>query len=217
MKSIHIFDNISEHELSKIILCFNAQIKEFDAHKPILTYSPDSEIIGCLMSGEADLIQYDYYGNRNIIEHLGEQDVFGCILLPGSYVNQMEVISSTHCKILYFDYNHLIKRCSNACSYHSMLVNNMIQILSLKSRQLHSRIEILSRRSIRNKLLTYFNRLQYECNSNSFTLPFTLNSLADYLFIDRSAMLREMKKLRDEGLILSEGRKITLLAAGSFK
>ena len=91
-----------------------------------------------------------------------------------------------------------------------MLVNNVLQIFSSKTRQLHTRLNILSQRSIRNKLLTYFRHLAYEHHSDSFILPFTLNSMADYLFIDRSAMLREMKKMRDENLIQSKGRRITL-------
>ena len=86
----------------------------------------------------------------------------------------------------------------------------MLQILSLKTRQLHTRIEVLSQRSIRSKLLTYFRQLAFRNHSNSFTLPFTLGAMADYLFIDRSAMLREMKKLREENLIQSKGREIHL-------
>ena len=211
MTNIHIFDNISPSELDRMIHCFNAHIQIFPPNKKMLTYSANSQIIGCILSGEADLIQYDYSGYRNIIEHLSTQDVFGSILLPNSPANPIEVLSFTECKVLFFDYDHLIKRCSNACTYHSTLVNNMLQILSSKTRQLHTRIEILSRRSIRNKLLTYFYELKYQSGSNSFTLPFTLNSLADYLFVDRSAMLREMKKLRTEGIIASEGRNITLL------
>lgn len=210
MNEIHIFDHIDNEELERMIVCFKAQIKTFPSQSKLSSYTENENRIGVILNGEADLIKYDYDGYRNIIEHLGEQDIFGHIFLQPFDDNDMEVISCTECNVLYFDYEHLIKRCENACIHHSLLVNNILQIFSFKTRRLHSRIEILSQRTIRNKLLIYFQHLAYKHHSNSFQLPFTLNSMADYLFIDRSAMIREMKKLREEGLIESKGRHITL-------
>lgn len=210
MDNIHIFDNISDQELEKMMVCFKSQIRTFPAHEQLLSSSSSSNQIGVILSGEADLIKYDYNGYRSIIEHLTNQDIFGQLLLRPFDETPMEVLSCTNCEVLFFDYECLIKRCAHACAHHSMLVNNVLQIFSSKTRQLHTRLDILSQRSIRNKLLTYFRHLAYEYHSESFILPFTLNSMADYLFIDRSAMLREMKKMRDENLIQSKGRRITL-------
>ncbi len=210
MNEIHIFDNISKEELDRMIVCFHAKIKQFPAQTRISSSTKNLEQIGVMLSGEADLIKYDFDGYRNIIEHLGEQDLFGHVFLQPFDDNDMEVISTTPCEVLYFDYKHLIKRCESACLHHSLLVNNVLQIFSAKTRRLHSRIEILSQRTTRNKLMIYFNHLSFKNHSNQFTLPFTLNSMADYLFIDRSAMLREMKKLREEGLIESKGRHIVI-------
>lgn len=210
MNNIHIFDNIKDNELQHMMNCFKSQTRFFSAHEQLLSSSTKANQIGVLLSGEADLIKYDYDGYRNIIEHLGEQDIFGHLLLQPFNETPIELISCTNCQVLFFDYTHLVKRCSLACPHHSMLVNNVLQIFSYKTCQLHARIDILSQRSIRGKLLAYFRHLAYEHHSYTFILPFTLNSMADYLFIDRSAMLREMKKMRDEGLIQSKGRRISL-------
>ncbi len=210
MDNIHIFDNITSAELDKMMVCFKSEIKSFPAHEQLLSSSAGTSQIGVLLSGEADLVKYDFDGYRSILEHLSKQDIFGHLLLLSLGETPMEVVSCTACKVLFFDYSCLIKRCSHACTHHSILVNNVLQILSVKTRQLHTRLDILSQRSIRGKLLTYFRHLAYEHQSESFLLPFTLNSMADYLFIDRSAMLREMKKMREEGLIQSKGRQITL-------
>lgn len=210
MENIHVFDNISDEALKNMMTCFKSQIKTFPAHEQLLSLSSDRNQIGVLLSGEADLIKYDYDGYRSIIEHLSDQDIFGYLLLRPFSETPMEILSCTNCQVLFFNYECLIKRCVNACPHHSILVNNVLHILSVKARQLHARLDILSQRSIRGKLLTYFRQLAYDCHSDSFLLPFTLNSMADYLFIDRSAMLREMKKMRDEGLIQSKGRRIKL-------
>lgn len=210
MNEVHIFDNISKEELDRMIICFKAQVKKYPAQTRIPLDESNHFRIGIILSGEADLIKYDYDGYRNIIEHLATQDLFGHIFVQPFDENDMEVVSTTPCEVLFFNYEHLIKRCENACLHHSLLVNNVLQIFSDKTRKLHSRIEILSQRSIRSKLMIYFHHMTFKHHSDHFTLPFTLNSMADYLFIDRSAMLREMKKMRDEGLIESKGRHITV-------
>ena len=76
---------------------------------------------------------------------------------------------------------------------------------------LNTRIEILSKRTIREKLLTYFNIISTKNISKSFTLPFSLTDLADYLSVDRSAMMREIGYLRKDKIIDKIGNKITLL------
>ena len=70
---------------------------------------------------------------------------------------------------------------------------------------------MLSQRSIREKLLCYFTTQSYSCGSRSFTIPFTLSMLADYISTDRSAMMRELRKLREEGIVRMEGRRVELL------
>lgn len=211
MQELHVFDGLSEDELKKMIVCFQAQIKEFNPEEKISFYAESENRIGVILEGTADLIKYDQDGYRNIIEHLRKQDIFGHIFFAPYDDNDVDVVACTKCKIIFFDYHHLTKRCNKACLHHSILVSNVLQIFSNKTRQLHSRIETLSQRSIRNKLLNYFHQLAYANCSDSFQLPFTLNSLADYLFIDRSAMLREMKKMREEGLIESQGRNIKIM------
>ena len=80
-----------------------------------------------------------------------------------------------------------------------------------KVTNLNTRIEILTKRSIREKLRGYFNILSTRNLNKTFSLPFSLTDLADYLSVDRSAMMRELKCLKDEGFIRKNGNKITLL------
>ena len=95
-------------------------------------------------------------------------------------------------------------------SHHSLLVQNMLRLISDKAQALSERVDVLSRRSIREKLLCYFNQLAEKEGSRTFQLPFSLSMLADYIATDRSAMMRELKRLKEEGVLRSEGRRITL-------
>lgn len=210
MQALHVFDGITGEEFQRMFVCFKAQLKEYAPDEVISLYDTGNRV-GIILDGEADLIKYDQDGNRNIIEHLNEQDIFGRVFFAPYDENEVDVIACSKCQIVFFDYQHLIKRCENACMHHSILVSNVLQIFSNKTRQLHARIETLSQRSIRNKLLNYFYQLAFQNHSDSFEIPFSLNAMADYLFVDRSAMLREMKKMREDRIIESKGRQVKLL------
>ena len=105
-----------------------------------------------------------------------------------------------------------MKRCEKACVHHSKLVQNMFQLVAGQTQRLSRRVEVLSRRSIREKLLCYFSICAQDAKADTFTLPFTLSALADYISADRSAMMRELKKMREQGVVSVDGRKVTLAA-----
>ena len=122
----------------------------------------------------------------------------------------MEVIARETCDVMFIDYPHILKRCERACTHHSLLVQNMLRLIAGKAQALSERVDVLSRRSIREKLLCYFRQLEEKTGSRTLQLPFSLSVLADYIATDRSAMMREMKRLKEEGVLRSEGRRITL-------
>ena len=140
------------------------------------------------------------------------------IYLGGTMKNVMRVFSVVllvmvgTCDILFIDYPHMFKRCENACTYHSTLVYNMLGLLSDKAQSLSERVDVLSRRSIRDKLLCYFRQQTDKAGTTTFLLPFSFSVLADYIATDRSAMMRELRHLKEEGLLATDGRQVTLLA-----
>lgn len=210
MTNSKLFDGISEQDLEKMLFCFGAKKRTFSTGSGIPTRRYSEQQIGVLLSGEVIIARLDYDGNRNIFEHLAPGDVFGEIFMQTENSDDLVIVCEKKCEILYMDYKSIIKRCEKACPYHSRLVHNILQIMADKSKRIRTHLNILSQRSLRAKLLTYFNMVAKQAGSPSFTLPFTLADLADYLHVDRSAMLREMKNLREEGLIESHGKKVTL-------
>ena len=103
---------------------------------------------------------------------------------------------------MFFNYDNIYQKCSHNCKFHQILTENFSNLILNKVMDLNTRVEILTKRSIREKLRGYFK---------TFSLPFSLTDLADYLSVDRSAMMREIKALKDEGFIKKSGNKITLL------
>ena len=207
-----LFRDISYEEYRRMLTCFQAVQKSFRPDDLIYDFSgKGGNAVGIIERGEASVIRIDEDGVATVMEDLRAGGVFGRTLdYGGSMGDSLEVVCRTPCDVLFIDYTHILKRCQNACTHHSLLVQNMLGLMLDKAQALSQRVDVLSRRSIREKLMCYFRQLSEKEGSRSFTLPFSLSTLADYIATDRSAMMRELKRLREEELIRSDGRKITL-------
>ena len=196
MTEVNIFNNINEEEKKRLLTCLNAKKINFKKEQSIISNIQNTSTIGYIISGSADLLRYDFNGYRTILEKYNENDVFGD-MLANTNNGELMVIATSDCEVLFMDYDHLINKCKKNCPYHTTIVNNVINILSDKVNKQNERIEILTKRSIREKLLEYFNTISKNKISKTFYLPFTFTDLADYLSIDRSSMSREIKNLKD--------------------
>ncbi len=209
-----LFTGISYDEYLRMLDCFHAVRKTFQADEIIYDLAaPGGDAVGILERGVASVIRVDEAGVSTVLEELGPGGVFGRTLAyANSGRDSLEVLCRhTPCDVLFIDYAHILKRCEKACTHHSLLVQNMLQLMAVKAQNLSQRVDVLSRRSIREKLLCYFHQLADEEGGNTFQLPFSLSTLSEYIATDRSAMMRELKRLRDEGVLRSDGRRFTLL------
>lgn len=193
------------------VKCIKTQIKEFKKSETITTYLVNRSQLCILLDGEADLIRYDLNGNKNIIEQFTKNSLFGEIFYHTNTNNELFVIAKKNTKVLFFDYNFFYEKCKNKCPFHEELTNILPKLILEKITELNSHIELLSKRTTREKILLYFNNLATKNLSKTFHLNFSFTDLADYLGVDRSAMMREIKQLKEDKLIKKEGNKITLL------
>ena len=205
MKELSIFENINELEINDILKSLGARRISFKKDHIILSSLYENDLIGIVLSGTVTILKYDYFGNRYILDDLDYNSMFG---RPFLYMDKdISVVAATDCEILFLDYDNLLE---NNIKYEK-INSNLNKIVSLKISELYERVEILSKRTIREKLLCYFNMIAKKKGKKTFVLPITYIELADYLSIDRSAMMRELKKLKDAKLINSNGKKITIL------
>lgn len=192
--------------------CEKVQVKTFEKNEVITTYIVNRNQICIVLEGSADLMRYDFNGNQMIVEKFNEYDVFGEIFYQINTNNELFVIAKEKSKILIFNYDIFEKKCKKNCKFHEELVLGLPNLVLSKVSDLNLRIELLSKKTIRDKLISYFKILSENNFSKTFTLPLSLTDLADYLSVDRSAMMREIKTLKNEGFIKKgDKNKITLL------
>lgn len=212
--SSKLFEGITKEECQKMVACFGAREASYAAGATVIEYNGEQDDVGVLLSGSAELVRIDAEGNRTVLEAMTEGDVFGEVLaFSGQNTDSLIVECRENCHVLFLRYDQITKRCENACQHHSVLVQNLFGMLSTKTLRLSERVEVLSCRSIREKLLHYFKLQAAHAHSRTFTLPFSLSTLADYIGADRSAMMRELKKLREENIVSTENRTITLISS----
>lgn len=191
--------------------CQKTQKKSFLKNETITSYIKNRNQLCFLINGNADLVRYDLNGNRTIVEHFSKNDIFGEVFYTITTNNELLVEAREKCNVLFYSYDNIHNKCKNNCKFHQILSRYLPEIILNKVTDLNMRIELLTQRSIRDKLVGYFTMMSTRNLSKSFLLPFSLTDLADYLSIDRSAMMRELKFLRDEGFIEKNKNKITLL------
>lgn len=209
---LSIFHDITNQEVEAMIDCFQMRRRCFSSGRTVCTYGEGCREVGVVLQGAAVLVRLDYAGTRTILERLEPGGVFGEVLAFTPVLGDcVEVVSECSTEVLFMEFDHIMRRCGKACAHHSKLVRNMFQLVAEQTRRLGRRVEVLSRRSIRDKLLCYFSIQALEAGSDTFALPFTLSALADYISADRSAMMRELKKMKEQGVVAVDGRKVTLL------
>lgn len=208
MRNTSLFDGVSKDEYAAMMVCFKTVIKTYRKGEEI---AMPHDRLGVVESGLISLMKTDINGVRTIFEQLGEGGVFGDVLGFAWADGSFFLVAEEDSDVLYIDYEHIVKRCANACAHHSAVVSNLVKLMSEKTQALSEHLEILSRRTTREKLLAYFGMLAAKNKSLYFTLPFSQTSLADYICVDRSAMVRELKRMSEEGLIDIERRNVKLI------
>ena len=204
MMKLSVFKNMSSDEINSALKNLGSRKITFKKDHIILSSLAGSELIGVMLNGKANIIKYDYYGNRDILDNLEYDDIFGSIF---SYVNNdVSIMASSDCEVLFLDYALI----SNNQNEYKTIIENINIIMSNKINKLYERVEILSKRTIKDKLLCYLGLIAKKRGKKSFVLPITYLELADYLSVDRSALMREIKKLKDSKIISVDGKKISI-------
>lgn len=207
-----LFAGVSEEEIGMMLSCLNAKLRTYKKGEYVLRQGEHLDNITVLVEGSIHIQRDDYWGKRSIINVIDVGEMFGeAYVSPESGVLLNDVIAVEDSTVLFFDVKRTLTTCPSACRFHSMVVQNLFFAISEKNRKLVQKLGHMSKRSTREKLISYLSEEAKKQNSGTFTIPFNRQQLADFLSVDRSAMSNELCKMRDEGLLTFEKNKFTLL------
>jgi CRP-like cAMP-binding protein len=211
IKNSPIFFGLSEDELKEMLVCFNARIKTYENEEIIIRQGDMVKNIYLVLEGNVNIEKDSYWGRRIIVTQLGVNDNIALAFVASKNVeSSIDAVSVGKSKLLILSYEKCTTMCQNVCVKHRNLINNLFEILSKENIELLQKIENISQKTIREKLLTYFSNEARKKKSNIFEISFNRQDLADYLNIDRSAMSFELSKMQKDGLINFDKNKFTL-------
>ena len=212
LKMSRIFSGLSEDEISSMSGCLNAKVQSFEKGEYIFRQGEYINNITLVAEGSIHIQNDDYWGNRTIVNVVPVGDMFGeAYTAPDSGALLNDVVAASDCTVIFFDTQKLMTTCPTACRFHSAVIQNLFFAISDKIWKLVRKIGIISRRSTREKLMTYLSEQAKKHKSGTFEIPFNRQQLADFLSVDRSAMSAELCRMRDEGLLKFERNKFILL------
>jgi len=207
-----LFVGIDTDNLLKMLHCLGASVACFDKKYTIFAEGAPAKKLGIVLSGSAQLELLDYYGNRSIIAKIEPShmfaEAFACAevgALP------LSVVANEPSEVMLIDCAHILHTCDNHCSFHRQMIFNLMKDLSHKTIAYHQKMEILSKRTTREKLLAYLLFESKRTGKEGFDIPFNRQELSDYLQVERSGLSVEIGKLQKEGVLMADRKHFTLL------
>lgn len=212
LNKVALFYGMDGDELLSLLECLGAKVEAFDRNETVFMSGDVIYRFGIVLSGQVQVISEDFYGNRNILAAMGAGEMIGeSYACAESYELPVSVVATADSELLFIDFRRLASPCVNACAFHARLIRNMLNIVSVKNIALTRKIEHVSRRTTREKLLSYLSDAAKKAGGGWFSIPFNRQELADYLYVERSAMSATLSKLRDEGVLLYHRNNFKLL------
>ncbi|MGF6376492.1 CRP-like cAMP-binding protein [Clostridiales Family XIII bacterium PM5-7] len=202
MKKATLFQGLCEGEMAEVIQCFGIKSESYLRDEFILFQGDRAKGIGMVVTGTVLIIREDFLGNRDILTEVGSGEIFAEVyaLLEDEY-QSVSAVAATDAKVAFFSPEKLMTVCSHQCQFHHLIVKNMVKVMARKNLMLTRKMEHLSKKSIREKLISYLSEQSNGQGTKEVCIPFDRQQLADYLAVERSALSRELSKMRDDGLI----------------
>lgn len=198
LRKVKLFDGIKD-DLPSLLSCLGSEKKTYHRGEIILMAGQAVSDIGVVLTGEIQLIHEDFNGNRTILTELGPTQIFAeAFASAGISESPNTVLAKTDSQILFLGVDRIITTCPASCTFHNRLIKNLLGILACKNILLANKNQLLSQRSIREKILSYLSMQAKKNNSTDFEISFNRSELADFLCVDRSALSRVLSQLQKE-------------------
>lgn len=210
LRTSRLLSGLTDAQIATALPCLGAQPRHVTQGEYLLIAGDVVTRIYVILEGGVNIVQEDWWGNRNIIADEGPGDSFAEAYAFTPQQVGISVIATQPTLIVSLEANAVISTCRATCPFHAHLMENLVRALCERNLRLNDKLSYLSQRTTREKLLTYLVAQSRRAGSTSFSIPFDRQQLADFLSVNRSALSTELGKMRDEGLLEFRRNTFTL-------
>lgn len=216
LNKINLFSHLSQDNLEKLLNSFNSKIIHLDKNEIIFREGEVYHNMCILLEGEVILSNTDEYGNRNIIDSVGKNQIFAEVFsFTSKKISPVTATTNKISTLLLVNTDELLSVGNlddlDLIREKQEIISSLLHTFADKNLILLSKIEVVSRRNIREKILHFLELHKLKNQSNIFLIPYSRKDMADFLGVDRSALSRELSRLKDDGLIDYEKNTFKLL------
>lgn len=206
-----LFDGVHPEKRTAMLTCLGARVRTVRKGEFLVLAQDEVNYIGIVLSGEVHMIHEDRWGDKAVLAVIRSGGLFGETFVCGTILQSIVTFQAVkNTKFLALPFQKVLHICTNACPFHHRLIENMLHLMADKNAQLLAKLEVVSKKTLRKKLLTYFSFQSERAGSPTFTIPMTRTQLADYLCADRTAVARELARMKEDGLIEIDQQRVTL-------
>ncbi|WP_325214291.1 Crp/Fnr family transcriptional regulator [Oscillibacter sp.] len=207
-----LFEGIAPEDIGAVLRCLGTKTSLYGKGETIIAEGEPAKYVGIVLSGVVQIVQVNYFGNRSIVAGVGSAELFGeSFACAGAISVPVSAVAAEPAWVMLIDCARIVNTCTSACAFHQRMLLNLLKVVAAKNLVFHQKIEVTSKRSTREKLVTYLLQQAKRSRSGCFEIPYNRQELADYLGVDRSGLSVEIGKLRRLGLIDAKGKRFKIL------
>ena len=207
-----LFTGVQREELQSMLGCLSAKATRVKKGNPVFLEGDPAGFIGIVLEGAVRIVRDDYYGERSFIAQAEPGDIFAeayaCAAVDTMPISGYAAADS---QVLLLSARKMLTVCTNACGFHNRLVKNLLEVVARKNLLLSRKIQFMSQKTTREKLMAYLLDQAKQHGSAEFTIPLDRQALADFLGVERSAMSAQLSQLRRDGVLETTGSRFRLL------
>ena len=197
-----IFRGMSEREIRTALERLSFVEKNYRKDSRILHAGSTTDSIGLVLEGSVTIENNDLWGNRTILSHVDRGQFFAETYgFLGDIPLLVDVVANEPCRILFLRVAALRSRIAKVEPWMMKLTMNLLMISTQKNLMLSGRSFQTSPKTIRGRVMAYLNSIALQKNRTEFDIPFDRQQMADYLNVERTALSKELGKMKKAGLI----------------
>lgn len=197
-----LFAGIRKEDMAGMLGCIGYHVRTYEKGAVVAFEAEIINHVGVILSGKVDMVKEDLWGNRTMLVRVGKDEVFGETFACGEdALSVVTFVAAEKTQVLFLSFCRVMHTCTHACAFHQTLIENMVRIIARKNRELMRKVEVVSKKTLREKILAYLSIQAQQQGAKTFEIPLGRLELAQYLCADRSALTRELAKMQEEGLI----------------
>ena len=201
-RGLPIFDGIGENELKAMLHCLQAIERTYKKNEFILLEGENVAYIGVILSGQINMLKEDFGGQQSVLAVMGDKELFGETFVCGSRQDTtVSFQAAVPTRALLLPFHRVLNVCSNNCAFHHQVITNLVRMIADKNMLLMQKVEISSKKTLREKILTYLYFLKGQQNSNYIACPLDRQEMASFLNANRSSLSRELSLMQEEGIL----------------